>query len=314
MDKILVVIILYVLLFIIIGMIGYDIYQQSGNEYFDQCDNPTPSSVQMAAMGSSCQDACNRIASRAEQIKSKYPDMPGIVNAALTALNPTNYKAGDNNSQDIIRNIVNINLSSCDITKISTDCVNSASTIQPDQINTSDASQCRACQNKPPFCSNVSSIDQNSITKISQTCSIQSAIETLLKKTSSIDAQALAIVLQEAEANLIGTTYQKKNCDIIDNQVPISTYLNGNAACANTMTIDQNNSLKFCGNVAGIVQKNQFDSLQQCLNEVDFLVSTNNSSSNKDNMIFLYVALIPVLILGLGVSCAVSMYLKNLPI
>ncbi len=229
-------------------------------EGFDQCYNQSPTSTQIAAMGTTAEEACNRISSKAEEIKAKYDGTSGIINSALGALSPNNYKSGDNSSSDMMRNIVNMNLSSCDITKISNDCVNSSASLQSNEI---DNTKCEYC--KINLCT-AENIDQSNIMNLSQSCTMQSAIETLLKKTSSIDCQALAQVLQEAQGLLSGNnTTQKENCNVINNDLSTANYLENKASCANIISLNQNNSVKFCGLTTGIVQKNQFDALNKCL-------------------------------------------------
>jgi hypothetical protein len=241
-------------------------------EEFDQCYNQAPSDAQMLAMGTSAKDACNKISSKAEEIKAHYDGASGVANAIMGPLSPANYKSGDNTSSDIMRNIINTNLSSCDITKISNDCVNSSGSIQSNEI---DNSLCDYC--KTNLCE-VKNIDQANIMRISQLCTMQSAIETLLKKKSSIDAQALAVVLQEAQGILSGSnTVQKENCNVINNDLSTASYLENKATCANTLSLNQKNSLKFCGNATDIVQKNQFDALQKCI-----IASNYSSNANLE--------------------------------
>ena len=245
-------------------------------EQFDQCTNQSPTSDQILAMGQTAKDACNRISSRAEEIKAHYDGAKGVIDSAMTFLSPNNYRSGDNTSTDIMRNIINTNMSSCDINKIQMDCVNSSTSFQS---NTIDNSQCVYCQTNKCTIKNVT---QENAARISQTCTLQSAIETLLKKTASVDCQALAKVMQESQGLLSGkNTFQKEDCNIIAPDLSTAKYLETKSSCINRLAIDQTNTLKFCGDVTDIIQKNQFDAYQKCVMDSTIVSETEFTDVTK---------------------------------
>lgn len=222
----------------------------------DTCDNQSPSQD----TGITAKDACTKISSKADEIEAEMGGIAKITDSAWGLFTPNNYKSGDNKTDNMMRNIVNTNLSSCDITKIENDCKNSSTSVQ---LNSIDTTQCKYCETH--LC-NVKNVTQTNAAKISQTCTMQSAIETLLKKTNSIDSQALAQVLQKASGVLSGDNKSvSQNCNITNTDMSSQSYMDMRASCANSISVDQTNSLKACGEATNIVQKNTFDALQTCL-------------------------------------------------
>lgn len=228
-------------------------------------------------MGKTAKDACNKISSKAEEIEAASNGMANIVTqmSPITAL-IKGIGGGDNNVSTMMRNIISTNLSTCDQKKISNDCINSTAS---DQINILDNSKCKYCDNN--LCE-MSNIRQTNAAEISQSCTIQSAIETLLQKTSSVDAQALAQVLQKADGLMSGTNnYKSENCNVIDNDLSSQTYLENRSSCANKLTVDQENSIKFCGKLTDVIQENKFKALQDCLVKDTVTTSVDLKSSVK---------------------------------
>jgi hypothetical protein len=262
-------------------LIVYGIYSISGFRNVvegmePQCPDQSTSEEQIAALGETAREACNRISSRAEEIEAHYNGAKGVVDSILGPLSPNNYKAGDNSSNDMVRNIVNTNLSSCDITKISNDCKNTSTSVQVNEI---DTTKCKYCENN--LCT-LKNITQRNIAEASQTCTIQSTIETLLKKKSSVDAQALAQVLQKAQNPMSGDNASStENCNVLNADMSSVSYMEQRSECANNLAIDQENSLKACGSVIDVIQENQFKSLQNCLMGTDITKTEETESDTK---------------------------------
>lgn len=265
----------------VVMLIAYGIYSIAGFRNVvegmePRCPEQSTSEEQTAALGETAKDACNRISSKAEEIEARYKGTKGVVDAILGPLSPNNYKAGDNKTNDMVRNIVNTNLSSCDITKISNDCKNTSASVQ---INEIDTTQCKYCENN--LCT-LKDITQRNIAEASQTCTIQSAIETLLKKKSSVDSQALAQVLQKSQNPLSGGNDTKiENCNVLNADMSSVAYMEQRSECANNLAIDQKNSLKACGSAIDVIQENQFKSLQSCLMGTDVSKTEETKSDTK---------------------------------
>jgi hypothetical protein len=237
-----------------------------------QCSDQSSSEDQLAQLGETAKDACNKISSEAEKIKAHYGGIENVVKSlpGLNLFNPAAYKSGDTSSEDMMRNIVNTNLSECDVTKIESDCKNTVSSVQSNII---DNSQCPACSDPeilkiyPNICS-VSGVKQTNKANISQSCTLQSAIQSLRQKTNSVDAQALANVMQEANGLLTGRgEHKSENCNVVDTDMSSRSYMETKASCANNLAVDQKNHLGVCGQVTDVIQKNNFESMQSCVIE-----------------------------------------------
>ena len=115
-------------IFIIIAILIIILLLCCGNkqENFTECNNQSTPEDQIAAMGETAKDACNKISSEAENIKAHY----GGINNIVKNMNPLNiFKSEDNEVDDRITNIMHNNLSTCDVTKIENACANSSSTL-----------------------------------------------------------------------------------------------------------------------------------------------------------------------------------------
>lgn len=246
-------------------------------EHFETgCNNQSSAENQLDQLGKTAKDACNRISSKAEEIEAHYEGASKVIDSAWGFLSPKNYKSGDNKTTDMMRNIINANLSECDIKKIENDCKNTSMSVQRNEI---DNTKCKYCETN--LCT-IENVTQQNIAKMSQTCTIQSAIETLMQKKNSVDAQALAKVLQKAQGILSGNNnYKKENCNIINNDLSSVSYVEEISKCANQLKTDQENSLKFCGNVTNVIQKNQYDAFQDCLLGTAITKKTDMESDTK---------------------------------
>lgn len=227
-------------------------------ENYEDC----PINTSIHDMPENAAEACKKIASRAEEIEANAKEIHGTLqNIPFYALfNPQNYKAGDNSSNDLVRNIINNNLSSCEINKIYNTCYNNLTMSQSIIL---DSTKCKYCQEHG--CT-ISGTIQTNTAKASQTCLIDTAIAALIEKTGSVDAQALSKVLQKTEGILSGTnTSQTENCNIINQDLSSREYLEQKSECVNNLTITQSNLLLACGNLIGNVQKNESVQLQECM-------------------------------------------------
>lgn len=277
------------------------------------CSNQTTAADQTKEMGTTAKEACNRISSKAEEIEATYGGTANILkNLPIYALfNPNNYKSGESTTSDIARNIINTNLSECDIQKINNDCKNSSASVQLNEI---DNTMCEYC--KTHLCE-TSNITQENVSTINQLCLLQSAVETLSKKTDSTDAQALAKVLQKAEGLLSGdTTFRKENCNVLSTDLSSVKYLENNKSCANELTLDQKNSMKNCGNATNIIQRNQFKGYQKCLEksssftdatfEKDTKIKTETEAEQVTTGVTPTTSIISSIVSGIVLGAAVS--------
>jgi len=221
-------------------------------------------------------EACKRISSRAEEIEKHYKGAAEIVQKATTFLNPNNYRSGDNTSDDIMRNIINTNFSSEDISKIEADCTNTFAGIQ---INEIDATKCPYCWTNG---CDITNVTQTNISKSIQTCQMQSAIDILMSKKNSIDAQALAQTLQQAQDVLSGNNKSKKeNCNIVRTDMTSENYMDIRAKCSNNHSLEQGNKIAACGSVMNVIQKNISEKVNACIMSQTVIDEEEISSDKK---------------------------------
>jgi hypothetical protein len=241
----------------------------------------------MTSMGDTAAEACSRISTEAENIKAAAGGTSGVIDSIWGALSPKNYSSGDNETEDIITNIINTNLSECEILKIDNDCNNSSAGSQTNIIDTTD---CALCTNPDPqfllenpdiiekVCS-VSGVSQQNASEIEQTCTIHSAIETLLQKTNSVEAQALAEVLQESTGLLSGdNSYTSDNCTLLNTDMSSAQYIENRSSCSNEISINQENIIKACG-ATNVIQENNYKNLQTCLIQSDTQTASEQKSA-----------------------------------
>lgn len=244
-------------------------------------ENPSNEEI-IKNMGKTARDACNKISSRAEEIKAQgEADGNILANIPFFSLfNPNNYKAGDNTNENIMRNIINTDMSQCDVTKIYNDCNLSTIGSQKNIISNRDCPVLELA--KLGIFPEFKNITQENAMNIQQQCVMNTVIDTLLKKKSSVDSQALSEVFQEASGLLSGSNkFQKEDCNVINNNLSSIHYLEDRAKCAVGVSNEQLNNLDICGSAVGVFQKNRFESTQDCLKGVDIAKETDVDASTK---------------------------------
>ena len=237
----------------------------------------TPSSEAdiQAAFGNSAKEACNKISTAAENIEAAMGGVTNILQnyPVFSLVNPNNYRAGDTTVKDEARRIIDASLSLCEITKIQQMIEQMATSLQTNII---DNTQCTYCNPPPellkyigaPKCE-VSGVKQINVSEVQQKAVLNALISTLLTKTSSVDAQALATVLQKTEGLLSGNqSFEKKGCDYLDSSMSSTQYFEQISSCAQNASNIQENIVRFCGNIGDVVQQNQSTMLQTCLGDV----------------------------------------------
>jgi len=243
---------------IVVLLVSFVVTKYKKKETFAGCDNDTAD--QHADISKNAAKACKQISSRAEEIKAAAGGAAKIIDSTFGLFSPKNYKAGDNTTSNMMRNIVNTNLSSCDVEKISSSCKNS---VANSQTNILDATECEYCQKNG--CDMKDNIQKNK-GDIEQTCELRLGIKALSEKTNSVDAQALAKVLQESEGLLSGNNeFKSENCNVINKDLSTSRYLENRNECLNNFTSMQENIGKACGPFISNIQENELENIQKCM-------------------------------------------------
>jgi len=226
--------------------------------------------------GMNAAEACKKISSRAEEIEAHYNGIQGVIQAVQGPFNPRNWSSGDNKTDDMMRNIINTDLSTEERTKIVSECSNSAAGVQSNIIDTSN---CPFCQTNRCTISNVK---QTNVQELQQTCNLQSMIQVLLTKTNSVDAQALAQTLQKAQGLMSGNnTASSQNCNVVNTDMSSERYLESLSSCSNNLKLDQTNKISFCGDINNVIQENQYKNFQNCLLENNAITQTTMEAQAK---------------------------------
>jgi hypothetical protein len=258
----------FVITVIFIVVIGQGVYYRYKTrkiseimEAFGDCPKSEGSASDMPDYAA---EACKKISSKAEEIEAHYGGSAKLLqNMPLYSLfNPNNYKSGDNTTTDMARNIINTNISECEMQSISNSCSNS---ISSSQINELDQSACYICTHVNPQLCAIKDVVQRNSSDLTSTCSMKAAISILTSKKNSVDAQALAKVLQKADGLLSGANSTRtENCNIIDTNISAATYIDQKNTCINSLDLSQSNVLKACY-VSGAIQENHSNQLAECM-------------------------------------------------
>lgn len=254
------------------------------------CPVQSTSKEQIAAIGASARDACNRISTEAENITARANGRAAIartigtvLNPASALLDPRSYRGGDNNTVEYMRTLINNNLSTCERTLIQNTCRQSNASTQSNII---DFSNCYWCRNNP---CHIRGVRQTNTAELSNTCSIKVAIDMLVKKTGNIEAQALAEVLMEAEGVLSGNNnYQRENCNIINNDMSTVSYMESRSDCIQKNSVDQTNALLCPASVTDTIQSNHSSARNKCL--MNTASTTNRSTGTITTIINSFIA------------------------
>jgi hypothetical protein len=240
-------------------------------------DTDCPNENNISTMPEKASEACQQISSKADEILAQAErDSVILQNLPVYSLfNPNNYSS-ENTTESMIRNIVTSNLSSCELTEISNSCIISSDTSQTNEI---DTSMCTAC-NIPGVCV-VSGNTQINTSVAKNNCTIQLAIKKLLDKKNSVDAQALAKVLQKADGILSGNTTKDEKCSMINTDLSSSAYLSAKSECLNNISLLQRNTLKGCGSFINNIQKNNSDAIQSCMINAEYVDNTAIDSTGN---------------------------------
>jgi hypothetical protein len=222
------------------------------------------------------------------------------LNDLTSAFNPESwgdaFRSGDNVSKTMTRNVINTDLSVEDRKKISEKCEQIASTSQENiiSVNTDDCPYCiEVIRLKADLmtkgidstgiseCS-VKNVRQSNTNKSNQLCTIQTTIEVLREKKNSIDAQALAQVLQRAQDPLSGSNRaESQNCNVVSTDMSSKSYFEKNFECNQIATTDQRNVVEGCSLFQNIIQSNNNEIYQDCMNVLGEKTTEKTESEQK---------------------------------
>jgi hypothetical protein len=272
---------LYILVFISICTLVY--YSSSSPQKIENyVDGFAPKPMPEKAA-----EACKVISSEAENIKAEYDGQASMIEAAgKAAANMMSFglsgvldnvtSGGDNEVNQMTRNIINTDMSSEEITKIEQKCGNLNSVAQ---FNSIDNTMCKYCDTN--LCE-MDGVNQSNDSSNKQTCVFQAIVDIMEAKTESVEAQALAQALQKAEGAGSGdNSVTSSSCNVSNKDMSTRAYFESVQGCQNQNSVLQNNDIKFCGNILNTFQKNRASSVQECLTKAGVIKEVTLSSDTK---------------------------------
>jgi hypothetical protein len=208
--------------------------------------------------GMNAQEACRSISSEADNIRARGKaagDFLGI-------FNPKNWGTS-NEVQSQIKNILQVDMSTDDITNIKNTCNNIFTGVQ---VNSIDTTQCPICQREK---CNVTGVRQTNIMKSQQVCGANAIIDRLKKNGADFQSLAAIKAIQDAKGVAAGNTSNTDICNYASVDMSSKSYMELMANCGNTAGQTQLNELKVCGDIIDVLQKNDFDAYQKCITGSD---------------------------------------------
>jgi hypothetical protein len=227
------------------------------------------------------QEACNEISSKADEIAAAGKAASSVIDSVLGFLSPNNYKSGDNETKNRVTNVMNTAISPEIKTKIVNECQNLSTSLQSNVI---DNTACEYC--KSHECT-ISNITQENIKEAEQNCMLNSVVTTLMQTQNDIASQALAEAIQKSQGILSGDNSSSSNtCNVVNTEISPKSYLEVLNKCANTSSSDQNNTLKGCGSMTNIIQRNVLKDIQKCVitNTTTQTEDTSNKTTTKTDI------------------------------
>lgn len=220
----------------------------------------------------SAAEACKKISTEAENIKAHYDGATGVADAIGSAFTFGLSRLGkdlkaENEIKEQARNILNVDLSSNDVMKISNDCTQSSSVRQ---INTLKWDP--ACLNNPIIAEGIANgsiklknIKQRNQAEQTQKCVMQSLIDTLSKKEANSKHLAALSVIQEAEGLMTENQTSKDGCNVVNKDMSSNDYYENIQKCNQQAFADQTNEILACGGMEDITQENKATQRNECL-------------------------------------------------
>lgn len=220
----------------------------------------------------SAAEACKKISSEAENIKAGFDGATGVADAIGAAFTFGLSRLGkdlkaENEIKEQARNILNVDLSSNDIMKISNDCMQSGSI---KQINTLRWDP--ACINSPIISQGIrdgtiqiKKIRQRNKAEQTQKCVMQSLIDTLSKKEANSKNLAALSVIQEAEGLMTKNQTSKDGCNVVNKDMSSNDYYENMQKCNQEAFADQTNEIFACGGMEDVAQENLSTQRNECL-------------------------------------------------
>lgn len=238
----------------------------------------------------SAAEACKTISTEADNIKARADGISSNIKAALAALPWSGVAdlakdlSAQNKLKSDTKNILNIDLSSNDVLKISNDCNQLSSVKQINKLQWDPV--CLAIPSIADGIANgtikLKNIRQRNKSEITSKCVMQSLIDILAKKEANAKNLAALKVAQEAEGLLTNNETEKKDCNFTNKDMSSNDYLENIQKCNQQVFSDQTNEIFACGGMEDIVQSNLAKQRAECLLTAGVIKNTDLQSVTEN--------------------------------
>jgi hypothetical protein len=201
-----------------------------------------------------------------------------------------------NNLQVSVVNTINQNIKSSLMTDVANICKSSSDINQTNEIITSE--KCIEALQQP--CSffkddnlklkcladarnslSISNIQQKNKINDTKNCVIMTSIQELTKNSNDATLQAVIKAVQEASGFGTSNDSNTLNCNNISSNISAEQYTNAVSCCLNKTVINQRNLVNTCGATNKILQDNDSNSFQKCMQSNNIIKTTENSNEAK---------------------------------
>ena len=240
-------------------------------------DKIEQASTGKALTGKDAREECNIVSSEADNMIAGLGGLAKVAGAimsfGLTEIFGTEAQARTN-----IRNLLNIDLSSCEISQMQQACTSEAFTNQANLIDL----RCEYCQKNGCVAED---IIQTNTSHSKQSCVMQSLLDILSRKKATQDVAVAMEVVQKA----LGGASATSNTDICNKfnvDQSSQSYIDTQQQCVQRIYGDQTNKFYGCGNARNIAQSNFRDTTQNCMAGVDMSIEHDTESGQKGDTSF----------------------------
>jgi hypothetical protein len=203
---------------------------------------------------------------------------------------------GKNTLQQNVVNTVNQNIKSSLTTNVNNICKSSSDVNQSNEIITSaeciqalqqpcsflkDDNLKLACLADARNSLSISNIQQRNKASDTKNCVIMTSIQELTKNSNDATLQAVIKAVQEASGFGTSNDSNTLNCNNISSNISAEQYTNAVSCCLNKTVVNQRNLVNTCGATNKILQDNDSNSFQKCMQSNNIMKTTDNENVAK---------------------------------
>jgi hypothetical protein len=268
-----------------------------------QCDPTDPEKVApdpnpKTLTGKDARDQCNIVSSQADNLIAGWGGLAKVA-ANLLSFGLADIFGTETQARTNIRNLLNIDLSTCEIAQLQQACSSEAI---GSQVNTLIFDTCDYCNRRGCTAENIS---QTNTSVVTQSCVMQSLLDILSRKKATQDVTVAMEVVQKA----LGGASATSNTDICNNfkvDQTSDTYVHTQQECIQKAYGDQTNLFRGCGNARNIAQSNLRTTTQACMAGVDIDIENDTESGQSGDTSFkLDLSSTGVIAAASGGSCCI---------